>query len=165
MKDSNPHVHKTVVFKTTAITNSANLPNKISAEDKGFEPLAQDTRARLSRPLYLTTLPIFLFNFEIVVGFEPTNQILELFCRQFVLATHTHYLILVVAVGFEPTNLKGTVLQTACFNPLHTLPYYSNFKLISWKMKDSNLTTWINQAPLSQRLYLTTLPIFLSEPF
>ena len=27
MKDSNPHVHKTVVFKTTAITNSANLPN------------------------------------------------------------------------------------------------------------------------------------------
>nr|DAS53540.1 MAG TPA: hypothetical protein [Caudoviricetes sp.] len=29
-----------------------------------------------------------------------------------------------VAVGFEPTNLKGTVLQTASFNLLHTLPFF-----------------------------------------
>lgn len=87
MKDSNPHVHKTVVFKTTAITNSANLPN------------------------------------------------------------------FVVAVGFEPTNLKGNVLQTACFNHLHTLPY-SNFKLIYFAQTKG-------VEPLSMGLETTILPIKL----
>nr|DAS53539.1 MAG TPA: hypothetical protein [Caudoviricetes sp.] len=50
---------------------------------------------------------------------------------------------------------------------LYSAIYFSFFFFYKFKgkMKDSNLTTWINQAPLPQRLYLTTLPIFLSEPF